>query len=61
MEVSKQLVDKIYEKRKAAALELEKYKVFLNWAPIPGSHILDRFENVISKEMTDVSRKLSTS
>lgn len=48
--IAKQLIDKIYEKRKSAALDLEKW-VYPTWNPYSLELSPGRYENATSKEM----------
>jgi hypothetical protein len=50
--ISRQLVDKIYEKRKAAALDLEKSVRPAHVPRTPANSLSDRYENASSKEST---------
>ena len=62
--VARQLIDKIYEKRKAAALELEKkvaYKADLELIADMLFYCPGKSENVICKENRNVSARSSIS
>jgi hypothetical protein len=58
--VAKQLVDKIYEKRKAAALDLEKYLRVYQKIETYRRVLIGKSANVIFKEMSVELGKSST-